>query len=63
MTGDTYYFTAGQLPYHDLWLNAIPYPRVMIAILIGKHIDKLEADKAKGILTLPVLLGQRTFLR
>lgn len=27
--------------------------------IFGKHIDKLSADKAKGIHTLPVLLGDR----
>ena len=26
---------------------------------MGKHIDKLDADAAKGIRTLPVLLGER----
>jgi 1,4-dihydroxy-2-naphthoate octaprenyltransferase len=29
------------------------------AALMGKHIDKLEADAAKKIRTLPVLLGER----
>ncbi len=30
----------------------------MTVVLFGKHIDKLEADSAKGIHTLPVLLGE-----
>ena len=28
-------------------------------VIFGKHIDKFGADKAKGIHTLPVLLGER----
>jgi len=28
-------------------------------VLFGKHIDKLGADSAKGIRTMPVLLGER----
>jgi 1,4-dihydroxy-2-naphthoate octaprenyltransferase len=28
-------------------------------VLFGKHIDKLEADKSKGVNTLPVILGER----
>jgi 1,4-dihydroxy-2-naphthoate octaprenyltransferase len=28
-------------------------------VLFGKHIDKLKADKAKGINTLPVILGEK----
>ena len=28
-------------------------------VLFGKHIDKLEADRVKGIRTLPVLLGEQ----
>jgi len=29
------------------------------AVLFGKHIDKLDLDEAKGIRTLPVILGER----
>ena len=31
----------------------------MTAALFGKHIDKIEMDAAKGVRTLPVLLGER----
>ena len=30
----------------------------MTTVLFGKHIDKIEADAAKGIRTLPVILGE-----
>ena len=62
MIGGTYYVTAGQLPSLDIWLSTIPYALVVTTVLIGKHIDKLDADKAKGIRTLPVLLGERASL-
>lgn len=31
----------------------------MTAVIFGKHIDKYEEDKAKGIHTLPVILGEQ----
>jgi 1,4-dihydroxy-2-naphthoate octaprenyltransferase len=34
-----------------------------MTVLIGKHVDKYEQDSAKGIHTLPVLLGKQTSLR
>jgi 1,4-dihydroxy-2-naphthoate octaprenyltransferase len=63
MIGGTYYVTAGQLPTPDIWFTTIPYAIIVTTVLIGKHIDKLDADKAKGIRTLPVLLGERISLR
>jgi 1,4-dihydroxy-2-naphthoate octaprenyltransferase len=62
MIGGTYYVTAGQLPPLDVWLSTIPYALVVATVLISKHIDKLDADKVKGIHTLPVLLGERASL-
>jgi 1,4-dihydroxy-2-naphthoate octaprenyltransferase len=32
------------------------------SVLIGKHVDKLPADSAKGIRTLPVILGAEASL-
>src|SRR3990172_5563347 len=34
-----------------------------MSVLIGKHLDKFDVDKAKGIRTLPVLLGYRVSQR
>gem|GEM_PF-1839331 len=31
----------------------------LIWVLFGKHIDKFEQDKRKGIHTLPVILGEK----
>ncbi|NIS83420.1 MAG: prenyltransferase [Anaerolineales bacterium] len=62
MIGGTYYVTAGVLPPPGVWLASIPYALVVTTVLIGKHIDKIEADREKGIRTLPVLIGERSAL-
>src|SRR5262245_43860524 len=62
MIGGTYYVTAGALPGW-LWLATVPYAITVTTVLIGKHIDKYEQDGARGIHTLPVLLGRETSLR
>ncbi len=61
MIGGTYYITAGSLPPWVL-VASLPYALLVAAVLIGKHVDKLEADSAKGIHTLPVLLGRERAL-
>jgi 1,4-dihydroxy-2-naphthoate octaprenyltransferase len=57
MIAGTYFVTTGQAPG---WVFAasLPYALLVTVVLFGKHIDKLEADSAKGIRTLPVLLGE-----
>jgi 1,4-dihydroxy-2-naphthoate octaprenyltransferase len=57
MVGGTYFVTTGRLP---LWvlLAALPYALLVTSVLFGKHIDKLPADRRKGIRTLPVILGE-----
>jgi len=62
MIGGTYYVTAGELPSLGIWFATIPYAISVTTVLIGKHIDKYEADKAKGIHSLPVLLGEKASL-
>ena len=41
---------------------SLPYAILVTTVLIGKHIDKLDADADKGIHTLPVLLGRERSL-
>ena len=62
MIGGTYFVTAGSIPSW-VWLATIPYAISVTTVLIGKHVDKYEQDSAKGIHTLPVILGKRTSLR
>jgi 1,4-dihydroxy-2-naphthoate octaprenyltransferase len=59
MTGGTYYVTAGNIPAW-VFVASIPYAIVVMTVLMGKHLDKFELDKGKGIHTLPVILGYDT---
>ncbi len=58
MVGGTYYSAVGSIPW-EIWLASIPYGLLCTAVLMGKHIDKLEWDQPAGVGTLPVLLGER----
>ena len=62
MIGGVYFVTTGTLP---LWVLAasLPYALLVSTVLIGKHVDKHDADAAKGIRTLPVILGAQRSLR
>ena len=57
MIAGTFFVTTGEAP---LWVFAasLPYALLVTTVLFGKHIDKIEADGAKGIRTLPVILGE-----
>ncbi len=39
-------------------IASLPYALGVTTVIFGKHIDKIDMDKAKGIHTLPVLLGE-----
>lgn len=40
-------------------LASLPYALGTTMVIFGKHIDKINADRAKGIRTLPVLIGEK----
>lgn len=40
-------------------IASLPYAISVTTVLMGKHIDKISDDRAKGIRTLPVLLGEK----
>ena len=61
MIGGTYYVTAGSFAPWVL-VASLPYALLVTTVLIGKHCDKFDADSAKGIHTLPVLLGRERSL-
>ena len=61
MIGGTYFAVKGDIR-PEIFLACIPYALVVTTVLIGKHIDKYKVDKAKGIHTLPVILGEQTSL-
>ena len=56
MIGGTFYATTGTLSW-PVVLASIPYGITVTSVLMGKHLDKYEFDKPKGVHTLPVVLG------
>jgi 1,4-dihydroxy-2-naphthoate octaprenyltransferase len=40
-------------------LASLPYALGVTGVIFGKHIDKFDMDKERGIHTLPVLLGEK----
>jgi 1,4-dihydroxy-2-naphthoate octaprenyltransferase len=58
MIGGTFFVATGALPGW-VWLASLPYAILVTTVLFGKHIDKIVADTAKHIRTLPVILGER----
>ena len=58
MVGGGYY----SLTHHWDWrvvLATLPYTFGVTTVILGKHLDKMEGDRAKNIHTLPVLLGEK----
>lgn len=59
MIGGTYFVVTGIWDW-DVALVGLPYALGATTVIFGKHIDKLDDDRRRGIHTLPVLLGGRT---
>jgi 1,4-dihydroxy-2-naphthoate octaprenyltransferase len=57
MVGGGYYVITGQVSGTEI-VASLPVALAATTVLFGKHTDKLEADSAKGIRTMPVLLGE-----
>lgn len=62
MVGGAYYVVSGQWSWEAAWLGTA-YALGPTAVLFGKHTDKLAADRARRIYTLPVILGEPTSRR
>jgi 1,4-dihydroxy-2-naphthoate octaprenyltransferase len=58
MIGGGYYVLTGAWDWNVV-IVSLAYALGPTTVIFGKHIDKYEADKAKGIHTLPVLIGER----
>jgi len=58
MVGGTYYVLSGDWSWNVTWLSLV-FALGPTTVLFGKHTDKLEADRSKGVNTLPVILGER----
>ncbi|MDJ0785496.1 MAG: prenyltransferase [Myxococcota bacterium] len=57
MVGGTYLVITGVWS-QDVAIASLAYALGPTAVLFGKHIDKLDADREKKIRTLPVILGE-----
>ncbi len=58
MIGGGYYVISGNWDWNVVWAS-LTYAIGPTTVLFGKHIDKLNGDKAKKIYTLPVILGEK----
>jgi 1,4-dihydroxy-2-naphthoate octaprenyltransferase len=58
MIGGGYYVITGQWDW-NVALAGLPYALGPTTVIFGKHIDKSAEDRAKGIHTLPVVIGER----
>jgi 1,4-dihydroxy-2-naphthoate octaprenyltransferase len=58
MVGGGYYSITGEVSW-PVVVASLPVALAATTVLFGKHIDKLDADAAKGIRTMPVLLGEQ----
>src|SRR3990172_7984318 len=58
MIGGGYYVLAHQWNWNVV-IASLPYVLGVTTVIFGKHIDKLDMDKVKGIHTLPVVIGEK----
>jgi 1,4-dihydroxy-2-naphthoate polyprenyltransferase len=58
MIGGGYFVITGQWDWNVV-IAGLPYAFGVTTVIFGKHIDKFKEDKAKGINTLPVLIGEK----
>lgn len=58
MVGGGYFVITGAWDWNVVWAS-LTYALGPTTVLFGKHIDKLVADKAKKIYTMPVILGEK----
>jgi 1,4-dihydroxy-2-naphthoate octaprenyltransferase len=58
MIGGGFYVITGLWDWNVI-IASLPYALGVTGVIFGKHIDKIDMDKAKGIHTLPVLLGEK----
>ena len=58
MIGGGYYVLAHRWDWNVV-IASLPYVLGVTTVIFGKHIDKLNIDKAKRIFTVPVLIGER----
>jgi len=58
MIGGGYFVLAQQWSWNVV-VASLPYVLGVTTVIFGKHIDKLDMDRLKGIHTLPVVIGEK----
>lgn len=58
MIGGGYYVLTRQWNWNVV-IASLPYVFGVTTVIFGKHIDKLDMDREKGIHTLPVVIGEK----
>ncbi len=58
MVGGSYFVITGNWS-NEVAVASLAYALGPTAVLFGKHTDKIDFDRVKGIRTLPVILGER----
>lgn len=58
MIGGGYFVITGVWEWNVV-LASLPYALGVTTVIFGKHIDKYDDDKAKGIHTIPVVIGEK----
>jgi 1,4-dihydroxy-2-naphthoate octaprenyltransferase len=58
MIGGGFYVLTHQWSWNVVWAS-MPYVLGVTTVIFGKHIDKIQVDKAKKIFTLPVIIGEK----
>jgi 1,4-dihydroxy-2-naphthoate polyprenyltransferase len=53
------YYTLTHVWDWNVVFAGLPYALGVTTVIFGKHIDKIEIDRAKNIFTLPVLIGEK----
>lgn len=61
MIGGTAFVASGRWDPSFL-LGSLPYGVAVASVLVGKHVDKLQADRDAGVRSLAVVLGERRSL-
>lgn len=58
MIGGGYAMITGRWDWNVV-IASLPYALGVTTVIFGKHVDKYQLDKSKGIHTLPVLIGEK----
>ncbi len=61
MIGGTAFAASGAVSTAT-WILTLPYGLIVASVLVGKHIDKIDADVKVGVHSIPVMLGQERAL-